>query len=161
MSNNYKPHLIVFPEDDANRQIAVGFLNNQNLNDRNISLLKAAGGWKRVIDIFLEDHVSKMQRFSERRFVLLIDFDRDPNRLNYVRERIPKDSKDRVFIIGVFSEPEELRNDIKMSFEKIGETLASECYQNTNKIWNHRLLEHNRNELKQIISSVKPFLFNN
>ncbi|MEH1850818.1 MAG: hypothetical protein V7L11_03810 [Nostoc sp.] len=91
---------------------------------------------------------------------LLIDFDEDEDRLSYVKHQIPDDLKNRVFVLGVFSEPERLRRDIKKSFENIGEGLAKDCSDNTNELWGHAFLKHNKTELERMMSSVKPFLFN-
>jgi hypothetical protein len=44
--------------------------------------------------------------------VLLIDFDNRENRLSYAQSQIPDDLKERVFILGVQSEPENLKRDI-------------------------------------------------
>jgi len=52
------------------------------------------------------------------------------------------------------------KSDIKKSFEEIGEDLAKDCPKDTSKIWEHRLLKHNENELKRIRKAVKLFLFN-
>lgn len=52
--NKYKPHVLVLPEDDANRQIANGFLLNSNLNRNAIQILPIAGGWLKVVDTFNE-----------------------------------------------------------------------------------------------------------
>lgn len=46
--NAYKPHLLVLPEDDANRQIADGFVLDSNCNYRAIQVLRVAGGWLKV-----------------------------------------------------------------------------------------------------------------
>jgi hypothetical protein len=78
--NQYKPHILVLPEDDANRQIANGFIQSPNLNAQ--------------------------------------------------------------------------------SFEEIGDVLAQDCSDNTNELWGHELLKHNKTELERMILSVKPFLFN-
>lgn len=90
---------------------------------------------------------------------MLIDFDSNTERLSYAKSQIPEDLKDRVFVLGVLSEPERLRSDIKKIFEGIGETLANECFDDTNKLWEHELLRHNKAELNRMILSVKPFLF--
>ena len=100
-----------------------------------------------------------MQQFPERMMVLLIDFDDNENRLSYVKTHIPDDLKARVFVLGVLSEPENLRTDINKSFEEIGEALAKDCSENTNELWGHTLLKHNKGELDRMASSVKPFLF--
>jgi hypothetical protein len=158
--NSYQPHILVLPEDNANSEIANGFLLNPNLNERLIQILPFARGWTTVLNKFVDDHTSKMRLFPERMIVLLIDFDEQEDRLAYVETKIPSDLKDRVFVLGVFSEPEKLKSDIKKSFEEIGEALATDCSNNTNKLWSHDLLKHNRNELQRMITTVKPFLFN-
>ncbi len=92
--------------------------------------------------------------------VLLIDFDEQEDRLAYVSTKIPSDLRDRVFVLGVLSEPEKLKSSLKKGFEEIGEALATDCSNNTDKLWNHDLLKHNRDELERMIIHVKPFLFN-
>ncbi|AFZ23675.1 hypothetical protein Cylst_1387 [Cylindrospermum stagnale PCC 7417] len=159
--NKFVPHILVLPEDDANRQIANGFIQDLNLNERAIQVLPIAGGWKKVVDKFIEDHVNVMRQYRETRIVLLIDFDECEDRLSYVESRIPEDLIDRVFVLGVQSNPESLRRDIQKSLETIGETLANDCAENRNELWTHPLLIHNQPQLEQMILSVKPFLFNN
>ncbi|MEQ9549996.1 MAG: hypothetical protein RIM23_10300 [Coleofasciculus sp. G3-WIS-01] len=158
--NQYKPHILVLPEDDANRQIANGFIQSPNLNNRAIQVLPPAGGWQRTVEQFTNDYAPTMRKFPQRMIVLLIDFDNRESRLSYVESKIPDDLKERVFILGVQSEPENLKRDIKNSFEEIGEFLAQDCSNNTNELWEHKLLKHNKTELERMIVSVKPFLFN-
>ncbi|MBD0307172.1 MAG: hypothetical protein ICV80_03230 [Microcoleus sp. T1-bin1] len=166
--NKYEDHVLVFPEDDANRQIANGFILNSNVKEQAIQVLPIADGWGKLVDKFKDDHVSLMQRFPKRRMVLLIDFDGQGERLSYVKSQIPEDLQDRVFILGVLSDPEALKR-IKKKFEsigtgkleQIGDTLANDCSNNnTNGLWGHDLLKHNKTELDRMILSVKPFLFN-
>lgn len=152
---------MVLPEDDANRQIANGFLLQPNLKGRAIQVLPASGGWTKVLNCFRNDHLPEMQQYPHRKIVLLIDFDECADeRLRLVNNQIPDDIKERVFILGVRSNPESLRQDIHGTFEGIGEALAKDCSDNTNELWGHRLLMHNDSELGRMISSVKPFLFN-
>lgn len=150
----------MLPEDDANRQIANGFLNNLNLDDRAIKVLPVLRGWTHVVDAFTNVHAAEMRRFPERRIVLLIDFDQQQTkRLSTVKSRIPRELSDRVFVLGVLSNPEDLRNRINRSFEKIGEALSQDCVDNTRTVWGHDLLRHNETELERMILSVRPFLF--
>jgi len=160
--NKYHKHLLVLPEDDANRQIANGFLLDSTLNARAIQILPPAGGWTKVMDSFINTHVSGMYQYQDRMILLLIDFDQDEKRLDYLKNEIPNDMKERVFVLGTLSEPEELKKNIANlnTFEAIGKALAQDCINETDKIWGHDLLKHNRNELDRMISSVKPFLFN-
>jgi 5S rRNA maturation endonuclease (ribonuclease M5) len=157
-SNKHKPHLIVLPEDDANERIVNGFL--VRLDSRAIQVLGVAGGWRKVVEEFMNSQVSKLQQYPERRILLLLDFDEDEKRLENVRQYIPNDLVDRVFILGVFSEPENLKSDIRKGFEEIGKTLADDCLNDTNNLWGHELLKHNRTELDRMTVLVKPFLFN-
>jgi hypothetical protein len=159
MTNKYQPHIHVLAEDDANRQIANGFLLELNDN-RAVKVLRLPGGWKKTVEEFTKEYASEMRQLPQRMMVLLIDFDDNENRLSYVESHIPEDLKARVFVLGVLSEPENLRTDIKKTFEEIGEALAKDCSDNTNELWGHNLLKHNKGELDRMASSVKPFLFN-
>ena len=159
-SNKYRQHILVLPEDDANRQIANGFILDLNLNSRAIQVLPEVRGWEDVVDKFTNDYASTMRQYPYRMIALLIDFDEHEDRLSYVKTQIPDDLENRVFVLGVLSEPESLRRDINKDFEKIGEALAKDCSNNTNELWGHELLKHNKTELDRMILSVKPFLFN-
>lgn len=158
-SNNYQPHILVLPEDDANRQIAIGFLLEPNINNRAIQVLPPAHGWKKVVDNFREIYVPQMRKYKYRRIVLLIDFDHRADRLRLVTDEIPEELKNRVFVLGVLSEPEELKRKINKTFEKIGQSLAEDCPDNKNELWQDTLLKHNDSELDRFMLSVKAFLF--
>ncbi len=158
--NRYQPHIIVLPEDRANEEIVNGFIQNANVNERAIQVERPAGGWGKVVEKFTEVHVSEMRQFTKSMIVLLIDFDECKDRFSHVNSKIPEDLKERVFILGVQSNPESLRRDIKKNFESIGESLAKDCSDNTNELWGHDLLKDNKNELERMKLSVKPFLFN-
>ena len=100
----------MLPEDDADRQIANGFVITPGigLDDRAIQILPEAGGWKKVLDEFIECHCSEMRSHPARMMVLLIDFDNQyTTRLSYFKSNIPFDLQERVFVLGVWSEPEQ------------------------------------------------------
>lgn len=157
--NRYLPHLYILPEDDANRQFATGFTLYHNLNTRKVQVLGEAGGWSAVSDCFEHDHLPTMRRFLETRFLLLIDFDTAADRFEKVQGRIPEDVRDRVFVLGVWSEAENLRNALGLSFEKIGAKLAEECSDDSDETWEHHLLVHNRAELERLRASIRQHLF--
>lgn len=158
--NAYRPHLFVLPEDKANSDIANGFVNNSNVAMRAVQILPYACGWTDVIDKFKGHHLQKMRQFPERRVLLLIDFDENPEiRLRHIESEIPGDVKDRVFVLGIHSEPEKLRSSTGKKFEAIGTTLADECAENRKDFWRHELLQHNEPELKRILGDVRSFLF--
>jgi hypothetical protein len=162
--NREQPHVIVLPEDEANEKIANGFILSLNINARAIIIDKYAGGWRKVVSKFLDQLVPEMRKYRACLAVLLIDFDcyegsSHQDRLYKVTGEIPDDLKNRVFVLGVLSEPEKLRAKSRMSFEKIGETLADGCPENKSELWMDELLRHNETELSRILLSVRPFLF--
>jgi len=46
MVNRYRPHIYILPEDDANRQLANGFVFNTDSSQ--VHTLTEAGGWTHV-----------------------------------------------------------------------------------------------------------------
>ena len=98
-----------------------------------------------TIKKFMDTHIPKMRKYSNCMVIMLIDFDKNEDRRHEVEAEIP--------------EPEDLKNDVKKNFEKIGEDLAKDCAENQDTLWSHPLLKHNRSELERTIVSVKPFLF--
>jgi hypothetical protein len=107
-ANDFRPHVKVIPEDEANRQIANGFLIEAGAT-REMQVLEVAGGWLKVIESFQSVHARELDRCSERLVILLIDFDGDEQRPSFVKEHVPERLRDRVFILGVQTEPEALR----------------------------------------------------
>lgn len=156
--NKYQPHVYVLPEDDANRQLANGFLLHPDLSARNIQVLPEAGGWREVLKRFNSDYANGMKRYDQRFMVLLLDFDGDAARLAEAQACIPPPLKNRVFIIGAFTQPEALRTDLG-SYETIGLALAKDCRETTNATWGHHLLRHNETELQRLRQDVLPILF--
>lgn len=155
--NKYQPHVLVLPEDDANRQLANGF--ELHLSTRQFRVLPPAGGWTRVRDAFERNHVAEMDRRPERFMVLLLDFDTDTHRCDRVRRAVPDRLHRRVFVLGVWTEPEDLRREFGIPWETIGYRMAEDCRLGTEGIWRHRLLTHNTPELDRLRLQVHPVLF--
>jgi hypothetical protein len=157
-ANRYQPHVLVLPEDDANTELANGFVLEVT-HDRRIQVLPEAGGWLSACERFTSEHVRGLREYPKRYFVLLIDFDGKNDRADKVRERIPEDLRDRVFLLGVQSEPEALKKDRFGSFEDIGRMLGKDCREQTKGVWMHDLLRHNISELDRMEQTVRSFLF--
>jgi hypothetical protein len=158
--NKRVPHVLVLPEDDANRQLANGFQLDPLLDTRRMQILEEAGGWREVLNRFKEDHVPEMDRYACRFMVLLIDFDGQEERLNTVRAEIPDQLRERVFVLGAWRDPEELRQNLG-SYETIGLAMAKDCRDNAEVTWAHNLLRHNASELERLRRHVRPILFSN
>ena len=157
--NKHQPHLMVLPEDDANHQLATGF-NSQvgPIRQRQMQVLPVAAGWPNVLSLFQSEHVKYMDRFPNRFMVLLMDFDRKQERLGKAKAVIPDRLTDRVFVLGVWSEPEDLKPDLG-SPETVGSKLADDCHQGNYATWEHNLLRHNANELDRLRTQVRSILF--
>jgi hypothetical protein len=156
--NRYKPYVMVLPEDRANRQLANGFLLalDQSVATA-IQVLPEVGGWNEVLERFLSDHVAEMERFRGRFMVLLIDFDRKTERLDYAKGKIPEQLKERVFVLGAWTEPEDLKD--LGSYETTGKAMATDCREGTDTAWGHDLLRHNAGEIARLREHVRPILF--
>jgi hypothetical protein len=157
--NKYRDHLRVIPEDDANRQIVVGFMTHPSVSETVVGIESPAGGWPNVLESFSEVFVSYARNYPKSHIALLIDFDQVMGRRAYFEERIPDDVKHRVFVIGSWNEAEDLKRELGMTLEAIGEKLAQECAEGQLRLWNHTLLDHNREELNRMITTIKRFLF--
>ncbi len=160
MSNKNTPHLIILPEDDAYISLALGFQLHHDINSRAIQIERPVGGWLKVIDCFKDEHIIGINKFQKRHLLLLIDCDKEPNRLNDIRQKnIPANLLDRVFVLGAIPESENLKSNVKGGFEAIGLKLANDCVNNTNYAWGHATLIHNQAELSRMKAIVGPFLF--
>jgi hypothetical protein len=155
--DKFKPHVFVLPEDDANRQLVNGFQLGETVNHRQIHVLEVAGGWSKVLANFQSDHVNGMVANQNRYMVLLIDFD-GQDRIEQAKAFVPDDLTDRVFVLGVWTEPEDLKRDLG-SYETIGRALARDCREQTDETWGHDLLRHNASEIDRLRASVVPLLF--
>jgi hypothetical protein len=153
--NRYQSHLLVLPEDDANREIVNGFLLDPSLKIRDVQVLDEAGGWRQVLESFKSDHIFWMERFPERKMVLLIDFDGNEDRLNRAKTEIPEHLADRVRVL---TKPEDLKAELG-SYETIGLEMSKDCREETDTVWDHRLLRHNKGELDRLREYFRSILF--
>jgi hypothetical protein len=74
-ANKYKPHLIVVPEDEADRQMAFGFVFHPAVLPASVDVRPPAGGWAAVLDLYERQFVPHLRKFPAARVVLLLDFD--------------------------------------------------------------------------------------
>lgn len=158
--NKFKPHLYVLPEDDADRQIALGFILHPSVLSRQVQVVPPVGGWARVRDAFVDEYLPLLRQNSNTHVVLLVDFDGN------VKERreafdglVPPEIRPRVFVVGPRENPEILRQSLGKGLEGIGSLLADECHSENLSAWLHDQLRHNEDERLNLTSIVKPFLF--
>ena len=157
--NKSLPHIIVIPEDDANKAIANGFEEGLDSGQRNFQIVRPSGGWLKAIGDFNDIYLPKISIKSNGHIVLLIDFDNFPNRLIQIQSQIPKNVSKRVFVLGAKKNPEELKRARLGSYEAIGKMLFDDCRGNATATWEHELLKHNSPELQRMNPILRPILF--
>ena len=155
-ANNFQPHVVVIPEDGANRQLLTGF--QLEFPTRQIHREPEAGGWLKVRECFEEEHIAGMRKYEWRIVLLLVDFDGQNDRLEEFRSAIPEDLEDRVFVLGAWTEPQDLTRAGLGSFETIGRSLAKDCRDGTEVTWGHTLLRHNASEVARFCERVRSIL---
>jgi hypothetical protein len=79
----------------------MGFELHHGVRRGRIQVLPEVGGWLHVVEEFEKTHQYELRRFPGRTLILLIDFDGDAGRRQYVAARIPIDLRNRVFVLGV------------------------------------------------------------
>ncbi len=157
--NKHKPHVLLIPEDDANRQLANGFLLHYAVDARNVAIRTPAGGWRKVLEVFESEYLPLLRKNPNAHVVMLIDFDEVADRMAQCVQVIPDDLRFLVFILGAKDEPETLKGELKMAFEEIGRALAQDCLKDDFDLWRHPHLIHNNAELQRLVDVIKPILF--
>jgi len=136
MANRYKPHIFVYTEDDATRQFATGLASVFDEYCNQIEIKPYGHGEKSAVRKLIND--SQLERFPERRAVLIIDLDKKDDRLESIREDAYfQQFADRIFILASFFEVEDLRLIANTgNLETIGKILGGDCSK-----WNDPLLK--------------------
>jgi hypothetical protein len=61
--NKSQPHVFVLPEDKANREMANGFHRELACyRQRQMQVIRPAGGWNKVLELFTSVHATEMYR---------------------------------------------------------------------------------------------------
>lgn len=157
--NKYRPFVCIIPEGDANVKLINGFLQHGSANLLSIEVRTPAGGWKRVLEVFLEEYLPKFVESPNIHVVMIIDFDEADTRRTLFEHSIPSAIRSRVFLIGSWDEPESLKRMFRKSLEEIGNQLSHACLADDLNVWEHPHLIHNLDELKRMMPVIKPIVF--
>ena len=158
--NKHRPHVYVLPEDDADRQIAVGFASHLTLDTRRMQVMPVLGGWGHVLEEFKAVYVQHLRNFPLGHVVMVIDFDgHHATRRAEFHDAVPTDVRDRVFVVGAAGEPQDLKRELHQTFEQIGRSLADDCANGTTDRWDHDLLKHNDADRRRLAATVRSVLF--
>ena len=163
--NKYEKHLLILSEDIAYQDIAVGFVNHIEGACRRIKIVRPAGGWKKLLEIFSQEYVSGVRQYENRHVLLLLDLDGRPERYSgEILGYIPDDINNRVFVLSCMDEAENFKKEMGTGkSEAIGVKLAESCfkgeYADSDSPWMCPQLLHNEDELNRLATAVRPFLF--
>lgn len=163
-ANKYKPHLNVLCEDEINQDIMRGFLLGYQSYDFSIPskiniIPTVAGGWSNVVGSFESHWKDYLAKHQNAYLLMLIDFDENIERIDEIKQKIPQELKDRVFILGCFDEPEDLKSDAHQAMSKhrfsvnnesIGKVLFLECKDDKLELWQSEHLKHNLQEIERL-----------
>lgn len=161
--NKYKPHIYIIPEDDANRQIALGFELDPRLPPKVLQVMKPAGGWSMVVQIIREEYLPLLRSNQNTHVLGIIDCDDHADRitgeLDRLRQGQPENCQNRVFLLGTLGTPERFKASVKKTFEEIGEALAEECSREEFSLWSHDDCQHIQAEIQRAREFLRPILF--
>lgn len=168
--NLHAPHLLILPEDEHDHRLAKGFIAHLKINHMKIKMLAWANGWRKAQAQITEPGSAEIQhlgRYPYAHLLVVLDFDKRPNRLAEIRAKIPATIGDRVYVLGAWDAPQRLKSQFayKHSFEQIGAALFEDCLAPVtvasavgNPTWQHPALQHNQAELQRFKTHVCPFL---
>lgn len=160
MGNKFKEQLIVIPEDDANRDLANGFVRAMSpQKHRNIWIESSAGGWLKAVEACKELDLASRTKWV---VVLLIDFDgKFPARLAEIKADIDSQLHSRVFVLGSADEAETINSGRKLETtgRELGEACASAASTSPGSRWMMKDLAHNAPELTRLCTAVGSLLF--
>ena len=162
MSNKFRDHLVIVPEDQKNNDLINGFVNASLFESRAFQVQAIAGGWPKAVDSL--QHM-QLAALPLRRILLVIDFDEKlESRYGQVNDRLSKflapTEHQRVYLLGTRSEPEDFRSTLKMSSEQVGAQLYLDCKTPQPGLWGHALFTHNLKTRARLIAEILPFLIN-
>lgn len=157
--NRYQPYLIVLFEDQAYKDIFLGF---EMFDHKQISMKPVFQGFD---DVFFQltnsDSLTskELRQYNSSYVLALIDADLDSqseSKINQLRDALPNEYKDRIFIMGSKYEAEHIKRAIinEGKWEKISQKLENSCRAGDCKLWEDEMLKHN---IGEIISLKKVF----
>lgn len=156
--NNAKPYLIVLFEDNAYKDLFMGFDFSMQ---RQILLKPVCGGFPSVcVQLTNEKGVllKELNQFSRAYVLALIDADLDNHpcsqkgKIDKLKTEIDTKYQDRIFIIGSRIEAEDIKRKIigKGSWKKVVQKLEESCKDDNCQLWQDEILKHNLDEIARL-----------
>jgi hypothetical protein len=137
-----------------------GFSTLLEINERQFYVYDLARGWERGKETLLKLSKGYMREYPSSYALLIVDFDRNAHRGSEIKNQIPEEVRDRVFVVGVLNEPVNLKNSTGMKFEQLGLQIAEGCKDSNIDFWERQeLLAHNVDEIRRLSKAVRNLFF--
>jgi hypothetical protein len=137
-----------------------GFSTLLEINERQFYVYDLARGWERGKETLLKLSKGYMREYPSSYALLIVDFDGNAHRGSEIKNQIPEEVRDRVFVVGVLNEPENLKNSTGMKFEQLGLQIAEGCKDSNIDFWERQeLLAHNVDEIRRLSKAVRNLFF--
>jgi hypothetical protein len=137
-----------------------GFSTLLEINERQFYVYDLARGWERGKETLLKLSKGYMREYPSSYALLIVDFDGNAHRGSEIKNQIPEEVRDRVFVVGVLNEPVNLKNSTGMKFEQLGLQIAEGCKDSNIDFWERQeLLAHNVDEIRRLSKAVRNLFF--
>jgi hypothetical protein len=137
-----------------------GFSTLLEINERQFYVYDLARGWERGKETLLKLSKGYMREYPSSYALLIVDFDGNAHRGSEIKNQIPEEVRDRVFVVGVLNEPENLKNSTGMKFEQLGLQIAEGCKDSNIDFWERQEpLAHNVDEIRRLSKAVRNLFF--
>lgn len=157
--NRYEPYLIVLCEDNAYKDIFLGFEISEHPQ---ISLKPVYQGFDDILFQLTNPNSmtsKELKRYNKSYVLALTDADLDSqseSNIKKLKDSIPNEYKDRVFVMGSKYEAENIKRAIigKGKWKGVSQELEKSCRDENCELWRDEMLNHN---MEEIISLRKVF----
>lgn len=156
--NREKPYLIVLFEDDAYKDLFMGFEFSMQ---KQISQRPVCGGFDSVHLLLTNEKsilLKELNKFPKAYVLALIDADSDnyphsqKGKIDTLKTAIDVKYQDRVFIIGSKIEAEDIKQVIigQGKWKTVSQKLEDSCKNDHCQLWQDDMLKHNLDEISRL-----------
>jgi len=137
--STYGEEVIIYPEDPKTKDLADALKTakfGSVFDQRRINVKPSCRGWEDAVEIAIKN--CDLKRFSKRRIIILIDFDKQGTRLSEVKQRIPPECASKFYIVGWSGNIEELKHQTDCAgkgVHKLAEKLVDDCQPECHGLW--------------------------
>lgn len=153
--NREKPYLIVLFEDNAYKDLFMGF---QFSTQRQVKQNTVYGGFKYIyLELTNNDSLTlkELKKYSNAYVLAMIDADLDSqseSNIEKLKSSICTEYKERVFVVGSQYEAEDIKKTVieQGKWKSVSKKLENSCINEDCGLWQDEMLEHNSAEIARL-----------